>query len=80
MTDDRDPDDFDVSHTEVTLSFDNVKAANHFKAWLCESGEQSYCDWMVYRERGETGPITGIDFDYWCGGLVRVKCGRLTND
>jgi len=61
----------------LTFNFTSKEAANHFKTWLCESGEQSYWDWMECREQDEEGPITGLEFDYWNEGIIDVKCGRL---
>lgn len=75
--------------TEVKFVFDNQEAADHFITWLCESGEQSYWDWMEYREEEEAGDITAISFDYWGGstdgdnfgkGDIIAHCGRLVDD
>jgi hypothetical protein len=49
---------------EITIRFDNEKAAHHFAIWLCESGEQEYWEWMRYREEEEDGNITAVSFDY----------------
>jgi hypothetical protein len=73
----------------VKFVFDNERAAEHFISWLCESGEQSYWQWMDYRETEEDGNITVLDFDYW--GRTKsgknfgksdiiCSCGRLDED
>lgn len=70
---------------EVKFIFNNAKAADHFLAWLSGSGEQSYWDWMEYREQDEEkGNITVLEFDYWQNdqkgfgkGDIVCKCGRL---
>ena len=49
---------------EITIKFDSEKAAHHFAAWLCGSGEQQYWEWMEYREAEEDGNITAVRFDY----------------
>jgi hypothetical protein len=49
---------------EITIKFDNAKAALHFAHWLCGSGEQQYWEWMQYREEEEPGNITAVSFDY----------------
>lgn len=69
-------DEFKASGTKLTFEFDNEEALNHFKLWLCEQGEQDYWMWMEYREQEETGDITAVDFDYWHGETIKVKCGR----
>lgn len=72
---------FDKHGTVLSFEFDSFEAANHFKTWLCESGEQSYWEWMQYRETEEDGDITGIDFDYHSGtDRIPVKCGRFTSE
>lgn len=67
-------------HSEtISLAFESYEAAQHFKSWLCESGEQQYWEWMTYREQEENGDITGMQFDYHTGtDLISVKCGRFT--
>ncbi len=64
----------------LLFQFDTPDAANHFWRWLCESGEQSYWEWMKVREEDEDGDITGLEFDYDKAdhGLIKVKCGRFT--
>jgi len=77
---------------KLTIEFDNPEALKHFATWLCESGEQTYWDWMEYREEDEEGDITAISFDYHntkevngkeiCGkfmkdNTIRCKCGRM---
>lgn len=70
--------DFDVKGNKLTFEFENEKAVNHFKDWLCGSGEQAYWQWMEYREEEEKeGDISGIDFDYWGGKKVKVRCSRF---
>jgi hypothetical protein len=70
----------------VKINFDNEKAAMHFLAWLCESGEQKYYwDWMRCREEDEEeGNITAFEFDYFRGGKrfgkdleIDAECGRI---
>ena len=71
---------FEVTGPTLTFKFANEEAAEHFKVWLCESGEQSYWEWMEYREQEEdTKQITGINFNYHNkdGSIIPVKCGRL---
>jgi hypothetical protein len=53
-----------MSDKEITIKFANPEAARHFAVWLCESGEQSYFDWMRYREENEDGDITATSFHY----------------
>ncbi len=55
---------FKVSGTKITFEFDNQAMADHFKTWLCESGEQDYWTWMECREQEEDGNITARNFDY----------------
>lgn len=63
------------------FSFDNREAADHFKSWLCGSGEQQYWDWMGTREDEEPeGNITVLKFDYWGGNTISTRCGRLDSD
>lgn len=50
--------------TDITIKFDSEEAAEHFAVWLCESGEQSYWEWMEYREQEEEGDITAVQFHY----------------
>jgi hypothetical protein len=69
-------DKFDTDSNKLVFEFENTAAANHFKHWLCGAGEQDYWDWMNYRESEEDGSITGLDFDYWSGETIGVKCGR----
>jgi hypothetical protein len=71
---------FDVKGTKLTFEFESEEALNHFKHWLCGQGEQDYWIWMECREQEEEGPITGLDFDYWHGAKVKVKCGRMDDD
>ncbi len=60
----------------LTFEFENEKAANHFKTWLCEQGEQDYWMWMECREQEEKGNITGINFHYQNNDIIDVDCGR----
>ncbi len=68
----------DVDSGKLVFEFASPEAAAHFKSWLCESGEQDYWNWMEVREEEEDSDITGCDFDYWSGDVVKVKCGRIT--
>lgn len=64
---------------DLTIRFDNRKAAMHFKAWLAGQGEQDYWIWMECREQEEDGPITATRFD--CSSdepVIGTKCGRLS--
>lgn len=66
--------------SQLTFSFDNPRALQHFWIWLCESGEQEYWEWMRERENDEDDDITGLEFDYGMAdvGKVVVRCGRFT--
>jgi len=64
----------------LTFNFATEEAANHFKSWLCGSGEQGYWEWMKCREDEEEGSITGLEFDYWAKDIIEVRCGRLDLD
>ncbi len=68
---------FRTNSPTLTFNFENEKAAEHFKSWLCGQGEQDYWMWMEYREQEESGDITGIDFDYHSGSVIKATCGRL---
>jgi len=70
----------------IKIEFDNEEAADHFLSWLCGSGEQSYWEWMEYREQEKDGDITAISFDYHGGTNkgsefgkhpIIARCGRL---
>ncbi|MFA5024227.1 MAG: hypothetical protein WC523_04685 [Patescibacteria group bacterium] len=69
---------FNFKGTKLTFEFENEEAANHFKSWLCGSGEQAYWDWMDCREGEEDGDITGLNFNYHNknGSVIPVECGR----
>lgn len=73
-------DRFHFNSDTLVIKFDNIKAANHFKLWLCEQGEQDYWQWMENSELDESGNITGLKFDYFQCDVIPVKCGRLTNE
>lgn len=69
---------FEPSSRELVIRFASREAARHFKSWLCEAGEQDYWQWMEMREQEDASRhITGIEFDYFKGSLIPVKCGRL---
>ena len=72
---------FNTKNNVLTFVFKTPKAANHFKTWLCESGEQDYWNWMEYREQEEedTKHITGLTFEYHSDKpeIINVECGRL---
>lgn len=53
-----------LSKTDLVIKFPNDEATRHFALWLCESGEQSYWDWMKYRENEDNGDITATNFHY----------------
>jgi hypothetical protein len=55
-----------IKMKKVTLKieFDNEEAMLGFASWLCESGEQSYWNWMECREQDEDGDITAVQFHY----------------
>ena len=63
----------------LKIEFDNEKALNHFASWLCESGEQSYWQWMECREEEEDGNITATRFWYHrlANQTIETVCGRL---
>ena len=69
---------FEVTGPKLTFEFASEEAAEHFKTWLCESGEQGYWNWMEYREDEDAGNITGLRFDYHNkdGSIIPVECGR----
>ena len=69
---------FEPTSGEVTFRFENQKAASLFLHWLSRIGEQQYWEWMDYREKEETGSITGVVFKYHepGHGVVTVECGR----
>lgn len=69
--------DFMMRSETLTFRFQNKEAAESFKTWLCEQGEQDYRFWMEKSERREKGDITGLRFDYWKNDTVEVECGRL---
>lgn len=73
---------FEVTGPTITFKFANVEAAEHFKVWMCESGEQGYWEWMEYREQEEDGDITGLRFNYHNddGSVIPVECGRLDKE
>lgn len=74
----------------LEIEFSNTEALNHFKTWLCESGEQDYFMWMEVRESEEDGPISAIKFNYHNGDgdtatekfnasrKITTTCGRFT--
>lgn len=69
---------FDTRGPKITFEFENKFAAQYFKSWLCELGEQDYWQWMEYREEEDkNNNITGLDFDYWDGNIIKVRCGRM---
>jgi hypothetical protein len=71
---------FKVKGTDLTFKFGSPEAAEHFKSWLCGSGEQHYWGWMEYREDEEDGPITGLRFNYHENDIIKVECGRLDDE
>ena len=74
---------FEVAGPNLTFQFNTPEAAEHFKVWMCESGEQGYWEWMEYREDEEdTKDITGLDFNYHYkdGSIIPVKCGRMDKE
>lgn len=71
---------FQTFDSDLVIKFDNVKAANYFKTWLCEQGEQDYWTWMEYREQEEKGKITAVEFDYQQEDVIVAKCGRLEEE
>ena len=70
---------FQVTGKELTIKFENQRAADHFKSWLCGAGEQGYWMWMEYREKEEQGPITATSFEYHEPGdsIIVATCGRI---
>lgn len=73
---------FNFKGNKLTFEFENEEAANHFKVWLCEQGEQDYWTWMECREQEEEGPITGTHFNYHSDAptIIKVGCGRLRDN
>ena len=70
--------EFEAHSNKLVFEFDNKEAANHFKLWLCDMGEQDYWDWMERTEEHRKGDITGLNFNYHTGtDVIEVKCGRL---
>ncbi len=73
--------EFDAHSERLTFVFGSKEAANFFKQWLCEMGEQDYWDCMEIRESETEGPITGLSFNYHTGtDEIPVECGRLNRD
>lgn len=73
--------DFDDHGAILTFDFKTKEAAEHFKSWLCESGEQEYWEWMRERESDleDDEMISVVEFDYWLpDGRIDTKLGRLT--
>jgi hypothetical protein len=68
--------------SHLIIKFQTAEAQNHFKLWLCESGEQSYWDWMRVREEEEDGNITAVRFDYHFpnGSEIGVTEGRVSSE
>jgi hypothetical protein len=75
-----------ATNNDLVIKFANKEALRHFAVWLCESGEQSYWDWMEYREGEEGGDITAVTFNYhgaennkefMSDNTIRTKIGRL---
>lgn len=50
--------------TILKIEFANKEASDHFALWLCESGEQTYWDWMEVREEEDENDITALNFHY----------------
>jgi len=64
---------FEVRDKVLTIKFDNIAMANHFKKWLCCQGEQFYWDWMGFREEEEPGKNITAHFNYHTpGGSIIV--------
>ncbi len=69
----------------ITIQFENEKAAQHFAHWLDGQGEQDYWTWMSYREEEEAGDITARRFVYFKDdkfapdGVIGVVLGRVTD-
>jgi hypothetical protein len=62
----------------LVFTFGSQAAAEHFKSWLCGSGEQHYWNWMEHREGEEDGAITALSFNYHTGTeTITTKCGRM---
>ncbi len=52
------------TNNELTIRFDNVAMAKHFKAWLDGQGEQDYWTWMEVQESPDGTPIEARSFNY----------------
>lgn len=70
----------------ITIQFENEKAAQHFAHWLDGQGEQDYWTWMECREQEEDGDITAKRFVYLKDGkfapdgVIGVVLGRITKE
>lgn len=68
----------------ITIKFENKKAALHFAHWLCGQGEQDYRIWMECREQEEAGSISATEFVYHKNnefvpdGEIKVVLGRFS--
>lgn len=69
-----------MNTSELTIKFNNSKAAKHFKEWLDGQGEQDYWTWMEAQEDEEKGNITAVRFNYSKGNIIVGECGRLDKD
>lgn len=67
---------------ELTFKFDSIEAANHFKSWLCGSGEQQYWEWMECREQEDVeARDTVLEFNYHTGdSAITTESGRLDDE
>lgn len=58
---------FKFEGNKLIFEFDSSEAANFFKTWLCEGGEQDFWVW----EEQHMGTIT--NFDYWAGSTIQAS-------
>lgn len=58
---------FDDHSETLVFKFKNKQIANHFKSWLCNSGEQDYWTSMEYVQEEYDEQITVKRFDYHTG-------------
>lgn len=59
---------FKQTNKTLTIEFDTIKQAQHFKSWLFEVGEQDYYRWMECRlKQYEAVDDDVVIFDFHSG-------------
>ena len=58
----------DITGTDLTIKFTSEEALLHFKAWLCERGEQDYLESVAISQENEELDDITVGFDYWSAG------------